>query len=36
MSNHTLHVEKLGKPISLTFDGKNLLIQGDSNNKKKG
>lgn len=40
MSNHTLNVEKLGKPIILMFDGSSLSIEGDStttlNNKKKG
>lgn len=36
MSNHILNVEKLGKPIILTFDGNSLSIEGDSDNKKKG
>lgn len=36
MSNRRLSVEKLGKPILLDFDGHNLRIEGDSDNKKRG
>lgn len=33
---HVLNVEKLGKAITLTYDGKSLKIEGDSDTRKKG
>lgn len=32
----TLHVEKLGKAVVLTYDDQSLLIEGDLDTKKRG